>query len=258
MANQVSQPIEQLKHYKKKRNKILFFTLIPPVVFLILWAFFNFVLNINPDILLSIYIPLIIGYLVYVNLLRGKLSYYSMYYDYYHMLTYQEGIQKVNGKLYTKSWLSQFETDGYTKTLETNDYIVYLQFLTKLKNVSKSGHVMNVVVVAKHKDVDFYNEELQKHVEEKLREYDEHDKVSKHLFFQFKRYEKIDDHAKNEINQIVNYKHNNQHLIHINIGYSNEQGMAYFLCPIKRYPSKYYYYSCQQIKKYSKIRVNDN
>jgi hypothetical protein len=257
MANQVTESVKQLNYYRKKRNLILFFTLMPPPLFLLIWAMLQYVLMVDSNILLSIYIPIILGYLIYVNIFRSKLAYYVMYYNYYHMLTYQEGLQDVSGTLFTKSWLAQFETDGFKKTADTKDYMIFQQFYAKLKTITNSGHVMVSMIIAKHGEVDFYDEKIQKQIDDELNLYEDYKKVKKQIFIQFKRYNELDEVAQHEITQIVNYKHDNQYLIHMNVGYSYDEKKAYFLCPKKRYPNKYYYYTCQQVKKYCKIKVND-
>jgi hypothetical protein len=257
MANQIKEPRQQLNYYKKKRNLILFFTLLPLVLGIIVGIIFQHVLVIEFDILMSIFIPLIIVYLVYINILRRKLSYYVMYYNYYHMLTYQEGIKDVQGLLFTKSWLKKFETDGYKNSLETDDYIVFHKIHKKLDNIVSSGHVLEAIVVAKHNEVDFYSEEIETHIEEKINSYEYSNKVKKQIFIQIKRYDELTESIQSEINEIINYKYNNQYFIHLNVGYSHKDNKVYFLCPKKRYPNKFFYYACQQVKKYCKIKVGD-
>lgn len=257
MANQIKESQKQLNYYKKKRNFILFFTLMPAFIAIIIGVIIKDVITIHFDVLISLFLVLLIVYLFYINMLRRKLSYYVMYYNYYHMLAYQEGIKEVQGTLFTKSWLNKFEKDGYKKSLETDDFIVFHTVHSKLINIVNSGHVLEAIIVAKKNQVDFYSEEIETHIQDSINNYEYSNKVKKQIFIQIKRYEALTESKQNEISEIINYKYNNQYFIHLNVGYSYKENKVYFLCPKKRYPNKFYYYACQQAKKYCKIKVSD-
>jgi hypothetical protein len=66
-------------------------------------------------------------------------------------------------------------------------------------------------------------------------------KVNKLIVLQFKKYPEWSQEAKQELNQIINYKAGQQSMIHLSVGYFLKQNQMYMLRPMKRYPSKHYY-----------------
>ena len=246
-----------LSYYKKKRNSILFFAFMPLIFLSILGFFLHIVIEVRLDIMLSIYLPLIIGYSFYLYFFRDKLSYYTMYYQYYDMIENQIGPMKTHGALFTPSWLSAFIKDGYLKLSDTEDYIIFQQHFTKLEGVVNAGHTMVNIVVAKHSHVDFYDSKIDESIQQGFDAYKHKQRTKKSVTIQFKRYPELTDQIKDEIIQVINFKHYQQHIVNITVGYFHDVKKAYFLCPKHRYPNKFYYYACKQIMKYSKMREED-
>jgi hypothetical protein len=246
-----------LAYYKKKRNIFLFFAFLPLIFMIGMWFLLGVILDLRLDILLSIYLPFIIGYTFYLYFLRDKITYFTMYYEYYYMMENQIGPLKTHGALFTPSWLDAFGKDGFTRLANTEDFVIYQQFHHKLKDVANSGYTMVNIVVAKHIDVDFYDPKIDTIIQEAFEGYKYRQRVKKSITIQFKRYPELTEQVKDEIMQVINFKHYQQHIVNITAGYFHDVKKVYFLCPKHRFPNRYYYYACKQIMKYSKIREED-
>ena len=246
-----------LAYYKKKRNIFLFFAFLPLIIFIGMWVLLGVLLDIRSDILLSISLPLIIGYTFYLYILRDKISYFTMYYEYHYMMDHQIGPIKTHGALFTPSWLTAFDNDGFVKLANTNDFLIYQQFHHKLKDIANSGYTVVNIVVAKHEDVDFYDPKIDSIIQQSFEAYKYKQRVKRSITIQFKRYPELTEQIRDEIMKVINFKHYQQHIVNITVGYFHEDKKVYFLCPKHRYPNRYYFYACKQIMKYSKIKEED-
>ena len=252
MARKIKSSQQDKDYYKKKRNKILFFILLPPIVFSILWVLLYNILEFDINILMSIYLFLMIGYIVYIGLFRESLQYYNMYHQYHAIIENQIGPLSVKGSLFTPSWLKQFTTDGFVQIKDTEDYIIFQQVKSKLQIITSSHYTMIAIVVAKHEKTDFFSDDIQKDIQLGIEKNPSKDRIKAQIILQFKRYEQLDESAKNEIIQVINFKSIAQTLVHLTIGYIHDKHIAYFLCPAKKFPNKYYYYACKLAQMYSK------
>lgn len=241
---------QRYRYYLKKRNNFLFFTLVIFILlvssFAILWATGN-----SFDLLSTIYFPVVLIVLGIVTWYRPRYNYYVMKLDYYRMLKENLGLIKLNKPLFTKSFVKQFIEDGFKKAPSHPDFVLYYQFFTKLPAIVNSGQVLVCIVLAKNENVDFYSDDLDHAINKLYETYPDRKKVRKQIVLQFKKYKQYNEDIKDEIDRIINYKVGDNYIIHITIGYFQENQQIYFLRPKKRYPNKFYYYAVKLIRKYT-------
>ena len=249
-TNSVDKTKENMLYYKKKRNKILFFVYVPFVITFALYFILNMVWQIDINLLTTIALPVVIGLLAIFIGFRNKIYYYNMQYKYYLMKIEQIGPQHTNMRLYTKAWLDRFINDGFTPGMNAVDFQIYYRVSKKLEGIANRGDVLDVVVIAKNEDFDFYGEEIDKEINSLQLIHHEKNRIKKIIVLQFKKYNEFSEEVELDIDKIINFSNQVHHLVHITAGFFPEKKMVYFLCPKKRYPNKYYYYACRQLKKY--------
>lgn len=240
---------KNLSFYGKKRNLILFFLLgmlvVIIAVFLIL--FFN---KIDNNLLITLSLIAITAYLILFVFLRNKFLVYDTYYQYLLMIENKKDPYKLTMKLFTARWIKKIE-ETYELKVDEKEFQLYANYIKKESKPLRMKDTLVLVVVAKMQDFNFYSTEVEKEIEMLHRA---KNKIRRQIVLQFKRYDELNDEATNEIEQIINFKNNQNQMIHITAGYSDKSNELYFLEPKKRYPSKYYYYACALIKDLTNIR----
>ncbi|MEF3693638.1 MAG: hypothetical protein V3569_05640 [Acholeplasmataceae bacterium] len=254
MATQINHTIKKLYDYKKKRNSFLFFVIVPfgmiVVLFFILYQFFQ----INIELLSAIFLPILMIDLFFVSYFKNKFNYYHMHVQYLQMIVEEVGPKKVKGKLFTSSWLKDIENKGFTMFVDRNEFIIYYAFKNKMNEKLHLGDTLFVIVITKSEDLSYFSDELDEDIKRIYSIEPKGFKTKKQIMLNFKRVSNFDKEKIDEIQQIINYKSNWHYLIQINIGYHANENMVYFLCPIKKYPHKYYYAACKQIEELCGIK----
>lgn len=241
---------EQYKFYLKKRNNFLFFNiglLIALIgLFLVLFRY-----DVEWDTMVSLFLPIIVLLLVFITWYRQRYNYYLMQLDYYRMLKDDLGLIQLKRPIFTQSFIDKFSADGFKDASRYDDFKLYYQFIPKVKTLVNSGQVLVCIILAVDKQFDFYDDRVDEIIQSLYQSYKDEKKVRKQIVLQFKKYDQYNEESKNEINQIINFKAADNHLIHLTIGYFHKNKQIYFLRPIKRYPNKFYYYAVELIKKYT-------
>lgn len=176
-----------------------------------------------------------------------------MYYQYFLMLNDDLGQIKLPKKIFTPSWLNSIHSQGYSQTIEREEFLYFYQVLSKVKKYIYSKAIVLVCVIAKNEDFDFYSKDLDDEIQKVYLTNKEANRSRRHIVIQFKKYQSYSEDAKNEIDKIINFKIGRDSLIHLTVGYFVKENTIYFLRPKKKYPSKYYYYAVQLIKEYCGI-----
>lgn len=241
----------ELRYYKKKRNKILFFILSTLIMSLVLMALLYFVFKLEIDLIISLSLVLTIVLLVVINMFRNKLAFYTMNYQYLLMVSDNLGLIKISNKIFTKSWLNRFLTMGYEVGHEDNNFAIYYKFERKTKGLVGPGQTMIANVIAKKSDVDFYGDEVEAAINNLYNKYKEANKVRKQIVIQYKMYDDYNDKFKADIDKIIAFKERKNYIVNITVGYFPKLNSIYFLRPLKRYPNNVYYYAVNIIKEHN-------
>lgn len=245
---------DDMKYYKKKRNNILFFIYAAIIFVIVVYWALNSLWQVDNNILTMIAIP---GFIILIALMigfRNKINYYNMQYQYYLMKYTGIGIQTIKKKLFTKTWLKKFEQDGFKLGTDAVKYRFLYRVSDKLTGISNRGKVLECIIIAKHEDFDFYGNDIDKEINQLHVMFNEKNEIKKIVVLQFKRYNEYNEKTELEIDKIINFSNQRYHLVHLTAGYFDQQDKVYFLCPKKRYPNKYYYYACLQMKKYCDLQ----
>ncbi|CDR30346.1 Uncharacterised protein [Acholeplasma oculi] len=244
---------KQYQYYLKKRNHFLFFIIgsvfVLALIYIILLQF-----QIDDSIILTIQLPLAVILSVYILIKKQKFNYYVMQLEYYTMLKDDLGPIHAPVSFFSKSFVEKIQEDGYHEGYQNKDFILYYQFIPKLKNIVKSGHVLIVLLFAKHPKFDFYSDEVDKIIQNLYMNYKDEKKVRKQLVLQFKKYESFDLDVKMDLDGIINFKAADNYLIHLNVGYFTKTNEIYYLRPKTRFPNKYYYVLSELIQHYAGIK----
>lgn len=248
---------ESLKYYAKKRNHFLFFVIVA-IIIMISGYFGLIAMGVAHDLILTIALVLLIPFTIYVIWYRQRYNYYIMQLEYFKMLADEQSPIQLTKQIFTNSFISHFVNDGFLKGYEDKQFILYYRFTKKIKEIVKSGQVLEVIVLAKDEKGDFYNDKLDKAIRQLYLNYKDEKKVRKQIVLQFKKYQSLDDDAIDDANKIINFSAANNYLIHITIAYDAKTNQIYYLRPKKRYPNKFYYYAVTQINKYTWVREDNH
>lgn len=245
---------EKFGKIKKKKNAIFIATSFSFVFMCISLIYVVFMENKLGDWVYSAYLVFIFAFFGLIAYLRSKITVVMMEYNYLRMLIENQGPLKTIEKLYTTTWLADIDKNGFTNYNETEDYIIYYQYYKKVEKYAGLRHVLVVIVVAKNKNLDFYNDQLEYKIETIYSKLNNAKKIRKHIVIQFQNYNNFNDKVKIECDKIINLKQMSQTLIHLTVGYLSNEKRVYFLRPLKRYPSKEYHFTVALIKKLSYVK----
>ncbi len=240
--------------YKRKMNSILFLLIIPAVLMLgsYLVLYFN---NIISSIHLgTIYIPLMIIYLIVVFVMMPKLYYYRMYANYARLLLNKPQYLESSNKLFTSSWIEQLKDDGYDLVQEDMRHILLCKYYKKLPDLSKSDQSLVFLVIAKNKSFDFYGDEVDNGMQAYYMKHKEYEKIEKRITLQYKKYDMIDDKATEEVETVILYQTGKQILINLSFVYCEDKGSIFGLNPDKWFPNRYTYFAFNECKRICDIK----
>lgn len=240
--------------YRKKRNTLLFFLIVPAFMIFPSLAVFFKLDTFAIDTLVTIYLPLVILYLIAVAMIQPRLIIYSMYYDYAMLVEEEHSPVKTGAELFTTSWINDIKAKGYKVAQDYQSYILMYQHFKKLDKIVNSDETLVFIVVAKNSKTDFYSEELDHNIQSVYLENTSFQKISKQVTLQFKKFDILDEDSKEEIEKAILFKSGKQRVVNFTIGYFDENQSIYSICPKKRYPNKYVFFACQEIKRLSYIK----
>jgi len=232
----------------KKRFKTLFFinfTLIALVLsFLVFWQVFS----VSLDLLLSIYLVLAVLYLVILTKVKQKADAVDMEYKYLHLLDNKKEPYEINKPLYDQTWYDHIRSLGFVSYYEGSDYKVFYQYIKTDRSTSVIKNTLITLVISMGKKTDFYSDSLDK-VHKSILKIDHNNKAKRQIVLQFENYPVLNKEAKDNAEKIINFKASGFSIIHLSVAYGSNSNLVYYLDPIRKYPSKHYYYASQMIKK---------
>lgn len=253
MATQIDSLLNKRNEMIKKRNLLLFFVSFPLFLFIVIFVVLSYMTNLGNDLIITIYLPISIIYLIFTLWVKGKFSYFEMNIQYLSMLLDEIGPVKLGRKIFTTSWVEKIKENGFKLLSDEKDYMYFYLYTDKLNKISNRKDACISIVLAKNSSFDFYSEHLENEKIKLLSLEPKGFKTKIQITLQFIMYDQMDEETTNKISRIINFKSNQQYLIHITVGYFSDQNMIYFLCPQKAYPSKYYYYACWYIKQLCEV-----
>jgi hypothetical protein len=243
-----------LRQFRNKRNQILII-LLSVFLLAIVLLIVTFVLKFDSTLITTIMLPVVLGYLVLLLSLKGKLDYSVMNIKYHLMLEDENGTYKLSRKIFTEKWLEYLVNDSFTLFYDENNFSCYYKLNQKLENVILSGTALVIIIIAKDSKFDFYSPIIDKVVDHI---YDSLDvkkrKIKKQIVLQYKKYEEPSKDTKKEIDRIICFRSKENYLINITIGYFPKYDQIYFLCPKTKYPNVFYHYGCNLIKNLSFVK----
>lgn len=253
----IGKDIRELKKLKNKRILILLFlnfvlaTLI--ISFILIWK----VAGVDFDLLISIYIFIALILVAVFIYFREYFSLLDMKYKYLNMVNNKRGPYNLKEEVLTQAWIdSLVKNEGFKLSSDAKDYSIYYKYIKSDREVAVIKKAMLVLVIAKNSNVNFYDDEIDRKIK-RVYQNSEYDKTEKHIVLQFKKYDELTDEAVREIDQIINFKSNRFHAVQIICGYIPTTKQIYFLEPKRKYPTKFYFYACNQIKKYTGVINNE-
>ncbi len=177
-----------------------------------------------------------------------------MYYDYALMALEDHEPMKTTKKLFTQEWINSLMKDGFIVAQDHQSHLLLYKFHKKIEGLPASDKTLVFVNIAKIDSFDFYSDEIDKAMQAVYIHNKEVQKVNKQITLQFKKYNQLDESTKSEVEAAVLYRSGKQRLINLTIAYLDEMQSIYCMCPEKRYPNKYVYFACQEIKRLSNVK----
>ena len=178
----------------------------------------------------------------------------SMHCDYSMLMLEEHQPKETTEELFTKKWLNDFLIKGFKVAQDYQSYILMYQYNKKLKSIGSSDETMVFVIIAKNKDLDFYSEEIDRGIQSVYLSDKKYQRINKQIAIQFKKYEHFDEKVKEDVESVILFKSGKQRIIHLTVGYLQDSQSVYCICPEKRFPNKYVFYACQEIKNLSYIK----
>lgn len=245
---------ENYDKYRRKRRNSLFLLIFPATIivssFFIIYSF-NLL---STTTTVTIFFPLMLLDGILIIYLQPRITLYSMYYDYSLMVLDDHKPLKTRNKLFTQDWINSLIRHGYTVAEEHQDHLLLYKYHKKLEGVGSSDHVLVFVNIAKTDDYDFYSDDVDNAMQAVYIHNKEIQKVNKQITLQFKKYDQLDEKARTDAEAAILFKAGKQRLINLTTAYSDESQSIYAMLPKKRYPNKYVYFACKEIKRISNVK----
>lgn len=239
---------------RRKRNKYLFLLVVPAFILVSTMIIFYSTSLLNLDTLVTIYLPLMVLDFFLITYIQPHLALVSMKVD-YDLLTLEDNDpMKTTTKLFTTSWINTLKKDGFTLSQDHPTHLLLYKFYKKLPKIANSDKTLVFIIIAKNNDFDFYGDEIDRAMQAVYMNNEELQKINKQITLQYKKFNEIDDNVVNEVESAILYKVGRQRMINLTIAYLEEKQSIYCLCPEKRYPNKYVYFACQEIKRLSNVK----
>lgn len=249
--------IQAYHKYRKKRNHILFFLTLPTIVLAVSFGILYGLDVVDFDLLLTIYFPLLIVNFLYIARMYPELTLYEMYTDYAAMVSEPRDTIQTRRPLFTTAWYEHFLTADYTLAQDYQRYTLFYKYLKKLPGVANSAETLLFVIIAKHPSLDLFGEEIDHAIQAVYLTDTRFQRVNKQIAIQFKQFDRLDDATKEEADQAIVFHAGKQRLIHLTVAYLKNTESVYTICPAKRYPNKYVYYACQEIKRRAYLKEEE-
>lgn len=245
MATKISNEA-QLKYYKKKRNKFLFFIILPFFITLTSYLLNRIFQVISYTIMDSIIFVVILFLLFYVSFMKSKISVVSMYYEYFRMLSNEVGIQDLPNIDFAK----KLEKKGYQlKQSEPTFSIYQLVNIDPKSYYNKKGTVV-IVVLINNIDSDFYDSHIHDAIESVYKSLEKNNHPVVHqVTIMIKDFTMLNESALDELRKIVNVQQGLRSLIQLNIGLDAKRKKFYYLAPKQRYPNRMYFEAVSEIQR---------
>lgn len=206
------------------------------------------------DTLVSIYLPLLLLNFVLIFFIQPRLALYSMYVDYSLLTIDKLKPLKTSRKLFTQNWIKTFTDDGYKVAQDYQSYLLLYKYYKKLPGIAGNVKTLVFITIAKNSKFDFYSEEIDKAMQAVYVNNKEYQKVNKQITLQFKKFDEFTDDVVKEVEQAIIFKSGKQRLINLTVAYINDIQAIYSLFPKKKYPNKFVFFACNEIKRISTVK----
>lgn len=238
--------------FKRKKNSILFLLIIPAIIMLGSFLILYFGNLVNKVHLGTIYIPLMIIYIIMVLVLTPKLYYYRMHADYARLLINEPKLHDSKKQLFTTLWIDQIKSDGYQLVQEDMRHLLLCKHYKKLPTSPHSEETLVFIAVAKNKDFDFYGDEIDHGIQAFYMKHKAYEKIEKRITLQFKKYDAVDEKVTEEVETAILYQTKRQVLVNLTFAYIKDSVLG--LNPIKWYPNRYVYFAFTEFKRLCDIK----
>jgi hypothetical protein len=202
------------------------------------------------DLFISIVIFGLFIYLFLVLLFcKAKISFYDLQQRYQLLLDQGKGTEKTHCR-FDNQWIDSLQKQGFQNRVNETDFAIFYKID---KSISKKTflrtNLLAIISIVRNQTLDFYADVLENEFKRLWISLEKKHNLNKQVIIQFKKYEAFNDAIKNDLNRIISYKEGDNYLVNINCGYFSEDGSLYYLHADKYYPSIYYKYAVDTIKK---------
>ncbi|MCH4889696.1 hypothetical protein EZV73_19090 [Acidaminobacter sp. JC074] len=196
---------------------------------------------------------LLMGYLILIFALTPKFLYYKMHVNYAKLLINEPKLEKCNKHLFSTAWIDHLKKDGYELVQEDLRHLILCKHHNKLPKLNNSEASLVFLVIAKQDDFDFYGDEVDQGIQAYYMKHKDYEKVIKRITLQFKKYDMINEKAREEVETAILYEAGKHTLINLTFIYDNKGGLL-GLNPGDWYPSKYAYFAFKECKRICDIK----
>ena len=168
-----------------------------------------------------------------------------MQYAYFDMLANNRGFMHTDILIFEDTFLTRIQSKGFERIHQELKFQVFYKIINQLENVHFKGKALAIIVLAYDKDVKIHSESVEQAIQKIYIQKDPKQEIQKQFILQFKQFSTKSEEVLEEIEEMIMYHVGPHVLIHLNVGYFNKTNEIYTIFPIKKFPNKYMYATCQ-------------
>lgn len=239
---------KKIKKFRKKKNSLILIVLLISGALIAFYSLAHVYEFISKDLLNTIYIFVLFGYLFFVVKIKNTITYYNYQYNYLLMLN--EDLPPINTTqtLFDNKWRQTLSEKGLELHEKTSELEIYYIFASKDNQFKQLNRTMISIVINHSDKLDLYDDKIQQSIKRIYEKNEKQTKVKNEIIIHFKTYETLDDKSKEEIQKIIAFKQDLFSITNITVGFIKDINKVYYLRPEKRFPNKQYYLTCELIK----------
>lgn len=203
------------------------------------------IIEVNTDILIGIYIIISMGLVILLYYFKEKVSVYFNQYSYLLMVKDNLGYIPLKLNTLNSEWETKVMNLGFKLREKSNFLKIYYTLTKSNPNYKHIKSAIIFLVILKTDKVDFYGSHVQTAIRNVMEQNESQSQIKGEIVLQFMDYDQTKEDGILNARKIINYKSNKYFIVHITAAILRHKKIWYYLRPLRRYPNRFYYESCQ-------------
>lgn len=205
----------------------------------------NSIVKVNTDLLIGIYLIISMGFVFLLYYYKEKVSIYYNQYSYLLMVKDNLGYIPLKANVLDSVWDAKVIKLGFKLYEDSNFLKIYYTLSNQNQNYKNIKSTIIFLVILKTDKIDFYGSHIQAVIRSVMEQNESRNQIKGEIVLQFMDYDQTEADGISNAQKIINYKSNRYFIVHITAAILRHKNKWYYLRPIRRYPNRYYYESCQ-------------